>query len=178
MAKGQSRWNPNDRQVAQNEFPTAPTNDYVLKSKKNFRVDCKQDAGAIPYVWGNVEILGSAPTEDGKNISMLLPFYLTLTPRKEDGKPAVDLAGGLTDLCQKLKVTVPDEIMEGVMLHAAVEGERGDVEALNAKLIKEFLNNLGEFTIKAHVRRKPAKDGWPAKNTVDYFIADDANAVG
>lgn len=175
MAKGESRWNPKERTVQKNEFRTAPTNDYVLKSKKNFRVACKDEAGAIPYVWGNVELLETAD-DSGKNISMLLPMYLTLTPRKEDGKPAVDLSGGLTELCQMLGVDVPEEVMQ-IVTHAATE-DRGETEALNAKAVKEFLNGLGEFTVKAHVKKQPAKDGWPAKNQVSYFIADEVNAVG
>jgi hypothetical protein len=179
MAKGESRWNPKDRKVVTNEFRTAPTNDYILKSKKNFSVRCKEEQGAIPYVWGTMEILGTAEQEGGKNISMLQPFYLTLTPRKEDGKPAVDLAGGLTELCQLLNVDVPDEVADSVKTFPASEDSgRGETEALNAAKVKEFLNNLGEFTIKAHVKRKPAKDGWPAKNEVAHFIADEANAVG
>lgn len=176
MPKGESRWNPKERQVSHNEFKVAPTNDYVLKSKKNFRVACKDEPGAIPYVWGNVELLDTAEA-GGKNISMLLPMYLTLTPRKEDGKPAVDLGGGITELTQMLNVDVPQELMESIKTFAATE-DRGEVEALSATAVKEFLNNLGEFTVKAHVVKKPAKDGWPAKNQVNYFIADDANSVG
>lgn len=176
MAKGESRWNPNERKVVSNEFRTAPTGDYTLKSKKNFRVQCKDEPGAIPYVWGNVELMNTAD-ENGKNISMLLPFYLTLTPRKEDGKPAVDLSGGITELCQLLGVAVPEEVMDGTLTFPATD-ERGQVEALNAKLIKDFLNNLGEFTIKAHIKKKPASGGWPAKNEVAHFIVDEGNAVG
>jgi hypothetical protein len=177
MAKGESRWNPKERQVHKNEFRVAATNDYTLKSKKNFRVQCKDEEGAIPYVWGNVELLG---TEDdqGRNISMLLPFYLTLTPKKEDGKPAVDLSGGLTELCQMLNVEVPEEVMNSVKTHAAVEDVRGEVEALSAMKVKEFLNSLGEFTVRAHVKKQPAKDPWPAKNQVQHFLVDEANKVG
>lgn len=176
MAKGESRWNPKERQVVQNEFKTAQTGDYVLRSKKNFRVACKEEQGSIPYVWGNVVLEGTAE-EGGKDISMLQPFYLTLTPRKEDGKPAVDLAGGITELCQMLNVEVPEEIMGGVLLFPATE-ERGPVEALDAKKVKEWLNNLGEFRVKAHVRKKPASKGWPAKNETQHFIPDEANSVG
>lgn len=175
MAKGESRWNPKERQVQKNEFKVAPSNDYVLKSKANFRVACKDEEGAIPYVWGNVELLDTAEGE-GRNVSMLLPMYLTLTPRKEDGKPAVDLSGGLTELCQLLNVEVPEEVMN-VTTHAATE-ERGECEALSAAKVKEFLNSLGEFTIKGRVKLVPAKKPWPAKNVIDYFIADEANRVG
>lgn len=176
MAQGESRWNPKDRQVVQNEFPTAPTNDYVLRAKANkWMIGCKDETGAIPYVHGQVELLGTAKEEGGKNISMLLPFYLTLTPRKEDGKPAVDLAGGLTDLCQKLKAEVPDTVI--VKTFPGTD-ERGQCEALDAKAVQTFLNGLGEFVIKAHVKLNPAKGGWPAKNQVQYFIEDEGNAVG
>ncbi len=176
MAKGESRWDPKARTVTKNEFRTAPTNDYVLKSKKNFRVACKDEPGAIPYVWGNVEVLGTEDAE-GKNISMLLPLFLTLTPRKQDGKPAVDLSGGITELTQLLGVDVPEEVMADILTFPATE-ERGEAEALNSKKVKDFLNGLGEFTIKAHVRKQPAKAGWPAKNQVDYFIVDEGNATG
>lgn len=176
MAKGESRWNPKERQVFKNEFRVVATGDYMLKSKRNFRVACKDEEGAIPYVWGNMEIEDTA-LEGGKNVSLLLPFYLTLTPRKEDGKPAVDLSGGITELCQMLGVEVPEEIMAGVITLAPA-GERGETEALNAKLVKDFLNGLGEFRIKANVKKKPAKDGWPAKNEVAHFIVDDGNGVG
>lgn len=176
MAKGESRWDPKKRQVVKNEFRTVATGDYMLKSKKNFRVACKDEEGAIPYVWGNMEIEETA-LDGGKNVSLLLPFYLTLTPRKEDGKPAVDLSGGITELCQMLGVEVPDDIMSGVLAFEATDN-RGETEALNAKLVKEFLNGLGEFRIKANVKKKPAKDGWPAKNEVNHFIADAANGVG
>lgn len=176
MAQGESRWNPKDRQVVTNEFPTAPTNDYVLKAKSGkWMVGCKDEAGAIPYVHGQVELLNTAKEEGGKNISMLLPMYLTLTPKKEDGKPAVDLAGGITDLCQKLHAEVPDTVT--VKTFNATE-DRGQTEALEAKAVKDFLNSLGEFVIKAHVKLNPAKGGWPAKNQVAYFIEDEGNAVG
>ena len=177
MAKGESRWNPKERTVQKNEYKTVPTNDYVLKSKKNFRVACKEDQGSIPYVWGNVELLNTAEGDGGKNASVLLPFYLTLTPRKEDGKPAVDLGGGLTEFCQMLNIEVPEAVMDGIKVFSATE-ERGETEALSATAVKEWLNGLGEFIIKAHVKKKPAKDGWPAKNVVDHFIIDEGNAVG
>ncbi len=176
MAKGESRWDPKAREVHKQEFRLAPTNDYTIKSKANFRVQCKDEPGAIPYVWGNAELLDTSE-EGGKNISMLLPFYLTLTPRKEDGKPAVDLSGGLTELCQLLNVEVPQEVMDGIIKFGATD-ERGEVEALNAKLVKDFLNNLGEFTVRTHVKLQPARAPWPAKNQIDYFIVDEVNRVG
>ncbi len=108
---------------------------------------------------------------------MLLPLFLTLTPRKQDGKPAVDLSGGITELTQLLGVDVPEEVMADILTFPATE-ERGEAEALNSKKVKDFLNGLGEFTIKAHVRKQPAKAGWPAKNQVDYFIVDEGNATG
>lgn len=179
MAKGESRWNPAERKVVSSEFRTVQTGDYVLKSKANFRVQCKDEPGAIPYVWGNLEILGTEEegVEGSKNVSMLYPCYLTLTPKKEDGKPAVDLSGGITELCQMLNVAVPEEVMNSVKTFPATE-DRGEVEALSASAVKEFLNGLGNFTIKANVKKKPANKGWPAKNEVAHFIIDEVNAVG
>lgn len=177
MAQGETKWNPKERTVVVNEFPTAPTNDYVLRTKAGkWMVACKDETGAIPYVHGQVELLNTAKEEGGKNISMLLPMYLTLTPKKEDGKPAVDLAGGLTDLTQKLKAEVPDTVV--IKTFAAIPDVRGEVQALDAKAVKDFLNSLGEFIIKAHVKLQPANKGWPAKNQVAYFIEDEGNAVG
>lgn len=177
MAKGESRWNPKDRTVVKNEFRTAPTGIYTLKSKANFRVACKDEPGAIPYCWGNVELLDTGLNGDGKNVSMLLPMFLTLTPRKEDGKPAVDLSGGMTELCQMLNVDVPEEVMDGIVTHSATD-DRGECESLNASLVKAFLNGLGQFTVRAKVKLTPAKAPWPAKNNIEYFISDEANAVG
>jgi hypothetical protein len=76
-----------------------------------------------------------------------------------------------------LNVDVPDEVMSSVTTFASTD-ERGETEALAASKVKEFLNNLGEFTIRAHVKKIPPKGQWPAKNQVDYFISDEVNRVG
>lgn len=176
MAKGESRWSPKDREVAKNQFRIAPTKDYTLKSKKEFRVQCKEETGAIPYVSGRMSLLGTED-EDGKTVSLFMPFYLTLTKKKEDGKPAVDLPGGLTEFCQMMNIEPPDEIMNNIVTHSATE-ERGEVESLNAKLVKEWLNNLGEFTVRGHVKKKPAKAPWPEKNEVSNFLVSEDNKLG
>lgn len=175
MAKGESRWSPKDRKVETFEFRIAPTADYTLKSKAKFMIKCKEETGSIPYVGGMVELLGTE--EEGKNIQMFKAFYLTITPKKEDGKPAVDLSGGLTELCQMLNVDVPEEVMADIKTTTTEEDK--SVEHLNAKLVKDWLNSLGEFTVRAHVKKIPAKAGWPTKNEIGHFIMDpEINKVG
>lgn len=179
MAKGESRYNPNDRKVAQNTFRVLPTNDYTLQSKANFRSARKEEPGAIPYVWGNFNALNTKDPEkeDSKDVSLLVPMYLQLTPGKnKDGQetaPAVDYAGGLTELCQTLNLTVPEEIANNPVTFTDEEGN--ETEALNAKLIAEWLNSLGEFVVKTHVKRRPAKPPYPESNQIGYFIQDEVN---
>lgn len=176
MAQGEARWNPKEREVVKSGFKVVPTNDYMLKAQAKWRVNCKEPAGEnIPYVSGPLTVLGSG-SDGEKDASFWQNFFLTLTPRKEDGKPAVDLSGGLTELAQMLKVDVPEEVMASIKTFAATD-ERGETIALSANVVKEWLNNLGEFTCKAHVKRRPANKGYPEKNEVAHWIDDEGNGV-
>lgn len=174
MAKGESRYNPGERKVTRFKFSVLPTNDYALQSKANFRVAAKNEPNAIPYVWGNFTALGTKDESnpESKDASLLVPLYLQLTA-DEGKRPAVDQGGGLTELCQVLNLTVPEEIADNPIVFTDDEGNK--TEALNAKLLAEWLNNLGEFVVKTHVKKRPAKPPYEDSNQIGYFIPDEVN---
>lgn len=178
MAQGESRWNPKERTVVKSGFRVVPSNDYTLRSQAKFRVNCKDGAPGenIPYVSGPLTVLGTA-TDTDKDTGFFHNFFLTLTPRKEDGKPAVDLSGGLTELAQMLNVDVPEEVMDSVKTWAATD-DRGETLALGASVVRDWLNSLGEFSVRAHVKKKNKTKDWPEKNEVAYFIQDEGNGLG
>lgn len=174
MPKGETRWNPSERKVSKNSFPVLPTNDYTLQSKANFRVACKDEPFAIPYVFGNVVAIGTRDEsiEGSKDVSILLPFYLSTTPRAEDKKPAVDMGGGLTELCQILGLTPPEDMSED---ENKIDEDGTICMSLNAAKVRDWLNNLGEFVVRGHVKKQEAKGAYDARNNIQYFVKHEVN---
>lgn len=179
MAKGEARYNPLDRQIKKFTFRTIPTKDYTLQPKPNtWALAVKNEPGAIPYVVGFMNALNTKEEgkEDSKDVSLRKMLFLQLSPGKDkDGNetsPNIDNQGGFSDLCQKLKVNIPDEYYKEVTFR---DDEGNETVALDAKLVAAWLNTLGEFVVRAHVRLKPPKPPNEASNEVSYFIDDEVN---
>lgn len=179
MAKGEARYNPLDRQIKKFTFRTIPTKDYTLQAKPNtWSVAVKNEPHAIPYVVGFMNALNTKEEgkEDSKDVSLRKMLFLSLSPGKDkDGNetsPNIDNQGGFSDLCQKLNVAPPDEYYQEMTF---TDDEGNETTALNAKKIADWLNTLGEFVVKAHVRLKPPKPPNDAQNEISYFIEDEVN---
>lgn len=178
MAKGESRYNPADRQVKRFKNEALPTNDYTLQSKMAFQTKVSAEPGSVPYVFGTAFALGTKKDDDpeSKDRTVMMPLYTQITPEAEGKTPSIDQGGQLTELIQTLHLTLPEDIVPMVVMKGTGE-EAVEVEILPPKKVAEWLNSLGAFVVRTHVKKRPAKPPYDESNQIGYFIEDEVNHV-
>lgn len=177
---GEKTFNPGGRATHRFEStPLDPKPEYKFKLLGNSAsVGKKEEPGKFPYVSVPLEVIGTAKKEGDKNRVIYHMFFTSLKPDK-NGKLMADRADQFTGLFLAIGGNAPD--IPVVNLPSGETNEDGElltVRCLHAQKLKDWLVGMDGSTFKGKVKTQPAKDGYPAKSVVDFFIPAENQGAG
>lgn len=163
MVDGEKNFTTDGQRAVRFESTPVPTADYELKLVDNFEIRKKAEPGAMPYIAARFELLGTGK-DGGKNRLLFHNFMVSLDPGR-DGVLNPARANQLTGYAQAL-----GEAFKTGRIVEVTNKAGGKTNCIDPRAVVEWLKAKAGSITKAHVKVKPAKDGYDAKNEVAYFI--------
>lgn len=166
MATGEKKWSTKGKQAKKMSFEPFPAGTYGLKLRGG-TVDIKRGAKpeSLPYVNAQMEALGTAQQEGGKNRVLFVRFFTSLKPSDKDGVVMPERSGQILEYAKALG----EEASFNVVNVSA--GELGSVPCLSAQEIKAWLQAHDGQTVQGKVKvRKGTKEYPNDQNELDYFV--------
>lgn len=166
MVDGEKNFTTDGQRAVKFESTPVPAADYDLKLLDNLEIRKKAEPGSMPYVAARFEILGTGK-DGGKNRLVFTNFMVSLEPGR-DGVINPARASQVTGLAQSL-----GESFKTTRLVDVTNKTGGKTSCIDPRALVEWLKTKAGSIVKGHVKVKPAKDGYEAKNEIAYFIAPD-----
>lgn len=125
--------------------------------------DGEEQADKLPYVTCQVEVMGTALTEGGKNRVLFPMFFLDTLPNA-NGNVSIDGSTGLTAIARALGAE-----LEGITIVERTTTKGENQAYLNPKEVSEWLESHAGETFKGRVKIKQQKDGEP-RNEISGYV--------
>lgn len=168
MTTGITTFSTKNRKVAKPKPMPANVYTLTIPAQKWSIEKSDKKPDAVPYVAGYFEV-----EYEGTKRRIYTAFHNGMTPSKKDGQVMLDRASGLTAFAEAVGQPLEGDPAELVssLTYTDAEGNTGEAEFLNPRVVIAYLEGLAGTTVRAKVGIDGTPDGqYGEKNVIKSYL--------